>query len=251
MKNGRAYVGSHCKPVFNKNYWGGGDNIKKAIKIYGRDNFKRKVLYWADTYEELLLKETHYITMLFDKIGAQAYNIARDAVAAMRGRKHSESTKLLYSQTRMGENNSMFGVSMSGAKNGMYGKNHTEKTKKIISEKLSLNRGEDHGNYGKVRSKYTINKISSSKKGKITPQSPDDTFNVIHSEKRMFYIDCPSYIQNIISSYRAGVWQKQKTVISNINRVCEYFDCHQFYDTLLEMYAPNKDYYKNTVGCQT
>ena len=47
---------------------------------------------------------------------------------------------------RHGENNPMYGVRLTGEKNGMYGKHHTEETKKLLSEKFS---GENNPMYGR------------------------------------------------------------------------------------------------------
>ena len=51
-----------------------------------------------------------------------------------------------------GKNNCLYGVGLRGEKNGMYGKNHKEKSKQLMSEvkkEKGSNKGEKNGMYGK------------------------------------------------------------------------------------------------------
>jgi hypothetical protein len=57
--NGKIYIG---KDVFNKKtYYGSGVLIKRAIKKYGKDNFSKKIIDTANSYEELSKKEVYWI----------------------------------------------------------------------------------------------------------------------------------------------------------------------------------------------
>jgi len=62
----------------------------------------------------------------------------------MKGKKVTEETKRKLSTANLGENNPMFGVHLCGKANGMYGKNHSKKSKK----QLSLSR---KGKYGREK----------------------------------------------------------------------------------------------------
>lgn len=62
------------------------------------------------------------------------------------GKKHSEKTKQLLSELHSGSNNPMYGIRLTGEKNGMYGKHHTEEAKRLISE---ANSGENNPMFGR------------------------------------------------------------------------------------------------------
>lgn len=62
--NGKIYVGKHKshKPPFENGYYGSGKLIKAAINKYGIDNFKKDVLYYCTTSEEMAVKEADVVT---------------------------------------------------------------------------------------------------------------------------------------------------------------------------------------------
>lgn len=81
---------------------------------------------------------------------------------AAKGRKLSEETRKKMSNAQTGEKNSMYSVDRSGEKNPMFGKHHSEETKKKISE--ANYKGED----------VTINQLHSrAKKIKLIPEVCD------------------------------------------------------------------------------
>ena len=63
LVNKRCYVGQKRKSIYDKNYWGSSKNTEywEDLKIFGKENFKREVLYWAESQEDLNQKETQYI----------------------------------------------------------------------------------------------------------------------------------------------------------------------------------------------
>lgn len=72
--NGKIYVGKY--EGNRENYLGSGYILKKAIKKYGRENFKREIIERCNNTKELIEREKHWIK-IFDctnpKIG---YNVA-------------------------------------------------------------------------------------------------------------------------------------------------------------------------------
>ena len=54
----------------------------------------------------------------------------------------NEDVRKKISEGLKGEKNGMYGIHLIGELNGMYGKQHTEETKKILSEKAKLRVGE-------------------------------------------------------------------------------------------------------------
>lgn len=59
--NGKMYIGMHSQE-FEDNYLGSGKLLKKAIKKYGRENFKKEILEVCETREALAEAEKRYIT---------------------------------------------------------------------------------------------------------------------------------------------------------------------------------------------
>ena len=78
LVNGRRYIG---KRVFDtagrwRTYLGSGVVLKRAIQKYGFHNFKRKIIDYAATDEELCLKEKFWIAFFNATLDNTFYNIA-------------------------------------------------------------------------------------------------------------------------------------------------------------------------------
>ena len=76
MINHRMYIGKHLSEHYDSSYLGSGKILKQAIKKYGKENFSNKILYKADTLDELNAAEIKYIQMYHKQYGNQMYNIA-------------------------------------------------------------------------------------------------------------------------------------------------------------------------------
>ena len=61
LYNNKTYVGVHSTNNINDRYLGSGIKLNKAIKKYGRHNFKREILSFFDTLEEAYLEELFII----------------------------------------------------------------------------------------------------------------------------------------------------------------------------------------------
>ena len=59
--NGKNYRGIHKTSKLEDGYLGSGLVLEKSIKKYGKENFKREILEFCNSYEELLEKETLYV----------------------------------------------------------------------------------------------------------------------------------------------------------------------------------------------
>ena len=51
--NGKYYIGRHSTNNINDSYMGSGIGIKNAIKKYGIENFKKEIIAFANTSDEL------------------------------------------------------------------------------------------------------------------------------------------------------------------------------------------------------
>lgn len=67
--NGKIYVGKHKsnKHPNENGYYGSGKQITAAIKKYGIENFKKEVLHYCSSLEEMAVKEAEIVTEDFVK----------------------------------------------------------------------------------------------------------------------------------------------------------------------------------------
>ena len=70
MLNNKYYYGIHSTNNLNDGYLGSGKKLRYSIRKYGKENFKREILYYFDNREELAKAEENIITeeMLRDKM---------------------------------------------------------------------------------------------------------------------------------------------------------------------------------------
>jgi hypothetical protein len=74
--NGRYYVGFHETEDLNDPYLGSGIFIKKAIKKYGADNFKKELLFVFDNKKDMIDKEIEIVNENFVE-KPETYNMAK------------------------------------------------------------------------------------------------------------------------------------------------------------------------------
>lgn len=74
ITNGKIYVGCHSTDDLDDGYLGSGDNILRALKKYGVENFKREILQLCENPAEMLLMESSIVTPEFIK-RRDVYNI--------------------------------------------------------------------------------------------------------------------------------------------------------------------------------
>lgn len=58
--NGKKYIGKH-KGELNDSYLGSGTLLLRAIKKYGKENFKKEILYISKDEKENSIKEKEFI----------------------------------------------------------------------------------------------------------------------------------------------------------------------------------------------
>jgi hypothetical protein len=150
LVNGKQYIGrdSHNNP----NYLGSGPLLKKAIKKYGKQNFKKEIIEECSSFEQMVQREEYWLNY---------YDVGNNP--------------LFYNIQNCGT-----GVILIGKRNHFYGKNHSEETKQKLREinigrkhtdesKLKISnatRGEKHPLYGKKMSDETKLKMRLSTLGK-------------------------------------------------------------------------------------
>ena len=141
--NGKRYVGQKKIDHNSKGYLGSGVLLRKAIKKYGKENFKKTVVCFADTFEELNEMEKSVIKTLNANNSDNFYNIEEG------GWKYplAESTK-----QKIRENH----AHLKGKDNPCYGRKLSAETRKKISE---TQKGRKPPNKGKPMSEAQKQKL--------------------------------------------------------------------------------------------
>jgi hypothetical protein len=162
--NGKFYIGKDSKN--NPEYFGSGILLIKAIKKYGKDNFKKEVIEVCDSINDMNQKEKYWISFYNSTDNKIGYNISEGGEGGKtrdfpwnkgKNKENNESIRIT------GEKNS---VLLTGRKQtpetidkrrkSSVGRKRTECQKEKISRSLK----------GRSLSEETREKISSSLKGK-------------------------------------------------------------------------------------
>lgn len=151
----REYLGLYNKVKPQRHLW-------PALMGYGPENFIFKIVDICNSQEELNKKEQYYINLYNSHKREYGYNLK---FADPHG-KHSEETKILISKNIPDQ---------SGKNNVFYGKNHTEKTKRYLSNQkkgriigphnAEWNANISKSNKGRMTSKKNLKKLSKLFKG--------------------------------------------------------------------------------------
>lgn len=159
--NNKIYIGQHVTNKINDRYLGSGEILKKAISKYGKENFKKEIIVFCETYELLNKIERLIVDEDFVKRD-NTYNLTLGGFNS----SLSQNIKNKISEANLGENNGMYNKTYvhkdenyklinsdnlnkwlkrgwnkgcpeywgnSGEDNGMYNKTHDDKVKNIIS----------------------------------------------------------------------------------------------------------------------
>lgn len=168
--NGHFYIGKHSTSNLNDGYLGSGDLLQKAIKKYGKENFKREIIQFFDTEEDAFAFEETLIENWMIK-SDECYNLkgGGDGVGAGEnhpnfGRVFTEETRRKMSSSHAGDKSHMWGKPMAestknklkainaGNKNPMFGVKHDSETIKRMS-------GENNHRWNKPHSPETLEKM--------------------------------------------------------------------------------------------
>jgi len=164
--NEKQYIGQHKSNKFDDNYLGSGNLILLAIKKYGAENFKSKIIERCDSFNILNKKEIYHIQEYNAVNSDKFYNIANGGNSELtneikekisksrKGQKHSVETKKQISLSLKGKKKTEeTKAKMSEAQKG---KKLTEETKEKIRQSVGKYKCTDEAR----------EKISKSKKGK-------------------------------------------------------------------------------------
>lgn len=133
--NNKKYIGKRESSEFDEFYWGSGKYLQNAIHKYGKENFSREILEWAETKEELYRLEEEYIRSYNAVESSEYYNLTKGGL----------------------------GGGSCGSDNGSYGKHwYTNGEKQMLCFEQDCPEGWHHG-YSESRKKQ-IQQINLGKK---------------------------------------------------------------------------------------
>lgn len=156
--NNKKYIGKRAKSEFDDSYLGSGKLLKRALRKYGKINFKCEVLKWCSSLTELNESEKYFIKKFNAQERNDFYNISSggdwgDITRGMSnkeyeewkrkispiGRKHSDETKEKISRAHMGKKYSpetieKFKIANAGKNNPNYGKRQTQTHKDAMKK---------------------------------------------------------------------------------------------------------------------
>jgi group I intron endonuclease len=172
--NGKFYIGTHKTVDLNDGYLGSGALLKRAIKKYGIENFKKEILFVFDNPEDMFAKEAEIVTEEFlsenntynlkkGGFGGWDYNnipsadrIKKNQLARINAnkiikQKYSVTNPGQLPQTRRAASATLKKRHSEGKVryDTFRGKKHSQKTKDIIGRKNSMHQiGVGNSQYG-------------------------------------------------------------------------------------------------------
>jgi hypothetical protein len=157
--SGKYYIGMHSTDNLEDGYLGSGNRLRLAVRKHGKENFKREILEFCDSREELIKKEIEIITV--DEISKkECINLK---VGGQGGWSENAKVKFIWLLNNDVDFKKQHSDKMSKVIKKAYedgkidksinydwsGKNHTIKTKdKISNTKKGSGIGETNSQYG-------------------------------------------------------------------------------------------------------
>lgn len=152
--NSKTYIGQHIYRDINDSYMGSGTALRYAMKKYGKENFKKEILYSRIRDVETANAMECYAIEKEKSIGKAEYNLIKG------GRCHRNHRHQVTTETRKKLSDAHKGKTpWNKGKKGQYHLGEcSDETKKKISDAKK----------GKTLSEEHKAKISASRKGKLT-----------------------------------------------------------------------------------
>ena len=137
LLNGKIYIGIHKTTDENDSYLGSGKQLMYAVRKYGREHFKKEILFKYESLNEALDKEKELVTEEFVK-RKDTYNISLGGGLGgkdingltFEGKKHTKEAREKISNARLGQEHKI----SKEARNKII---HNNKTNKERKQKIS------------------------------------------------------------------------------------------------------------------
>jgi len=237
LNNQKQYVGDHSTDNLEDGYLGSGLYIQRAVKKYGKENFKREILEFFNTKQEAFNAQEKWIKE-YNTLVPNGYNISPiGGVQASGGMNLISRQKLsktrIDNQLAKGKNNPMFGISLKDKWINIYGEEiaekkyfkwvqmqkeykPTEESKQKISETLKGRKPWNIGLSKKNDDRLTKSAITMSKNRKGILKSLEHKINMSKSHKDPKHIkECPHC--NKIINNSGGAYTKYHGENCNLN----------------------------------
>jgi group I intron endonuclease len=183
--NGKTYIGQHSTEHLHDGYMGGGLTLNRAIKKYGRNNFKKEILMFAVNNAALNFMEKCLVTEEFVQDESN-YNLR---IGGGHFGKHSTATKQKMSQSQKGKIISAtarqkISISLRGRKRTAESAKKTadalrgRKRPSEVGEKISKSR------MGVKFTQEHIKNMSLSRMGKITSEATKRKLSIAHKGRK-------------------------------------------------------------------
>lgn len=162
---GRYYIGMHSTTNIDDGYLGSGKRLRYSIRKYGKENHQKEILEMLPTRELLILREIEIVTkeLMFDKkcmnlkeggTGGWLNYETQLKCSKAGGKAYGEKVKTdknyrelaLKKLKKALEKISELGINYTNKR--FEGKNHSDNTKKILSEKAKKRIGSKSSQYG-------------------------------------------------------------------------------------------------------
>lgn len=174
----KQYIGDHSTNDLNDGYLGSGrPYLKRSIKKYGKQHFKKEILEFFDTKEEAFDAQEKYINE-YNTLNPNGYNISPKGGNGVMGCHSDESIeKMKKSLSNLSDDvKKKYGNSQRGKKRGPFSIEHRKKIgdsnrgKKWSNDQKNKNKnfykGKNNGMFGKNHSLESRKKMSLSHIGK-------------------------------------------------------------------------------------
>lgn len=172
--NGKFYIGVHATNKLDDGYLGSGKVLNQAIQKYGRDKFKREILFEFDNIEDAYNKESEIVTEDFC-LDESNYNISLGGFGnhcRMSGKNH-----YWYGKKRPDISERM--NSEKNPSKGIYGENHWSYGTIVVTD------GKNNFRIPKNDPRYLSGELKAPNSGKITVKdSFGNCFNVDKNDPR-------------------------------------------------------------------
>lgn len=104
LVNNKFYIGKHQCSVLEDGYLGSGVALKEAITKYGKENFKREILFIFDNEVDMNSKEKELVTIdLVNDPNCYNLTVGGEGGPVFLGKHHSEQTKQLLREKFLGK----------------------------------------------------------------------------------------------------------------------------------------------------
>lgn len=173
--NGKIYIGQTVRKLstrISNHKCYNGSLISNAFKKYGDENFSIEIIDRASSKNELDTKEIYWIER-YNSIAPNGYNITKGGGGTI-GYKLSDETKQKISKANKGKVSPTKGYKLSD-----------ETKQKIRSSRKGKYCGENNPHYGKKHSEKTLKMLSELKKGKRLTNEQRKAISEGHKGKKM------------------------------------------------------------------